>query len=271
VVAVLIFPFLPNENYGPYQVLNPHEIGLVVLLISGIGFIGYMLMKFLGSGRGILFTGIIGGLISSTAVTWVFSRKSKAEPELSTHCATAILAASAIMIIRVIVLVFLFNKEIFQALYIPLSFVAAVAVAACSYYFFRSAKNVEIATEIQRDSPLQLKSALIFGLLYSVIILLVSYSNERFGEEGILISSAISGFTDIDAITISVSRLGGKSIHLEMAQLAILIAAVSNTLAKMAIGIWAGSRALRGKMLAGFGVVILAAVLAYLFIGSGYF
>ena len=271
VMAVLIFPFLPNENYGPYHVLNPHDIGLVVLLISGIGFIGYMLMKFLGSGRGILFTGIIGGLISSTAVTWVFSRKSKAEPELSTHCATAILAASAIMIIRIIVLVFIFNKEIFGVLYLPLAFVAAVAVAACLYYFSRTRKNVVMASEIQRNSPLQLRSALLFGLLYTIIILLVSFSSERFGDEGILIASGISGITDIDAITISVSRLGGQSIPVDLAQFAILIAAVSNTLVKMGIGIWAGSGQLRLKIIAGFGVVILAAAVAYFLIAAGYF
>ncbi len=77
VMALIIFPFLPNENYGPYQVINPREIGLVIILTSGLGFLGYVLMRVLGAKKGILLTGILGGLVSSTMVTWVFSKKSK--------------------------------------------------------------------------------------------------------------------------------------------------------------------------------------------------
>ena len=109
VVTLLIFPFLPNTTYGPYDVINPREIGWVIILTSGLGFIGYVLMRIMGAGKGILLSGIIGGLVSSTAVTWVFSRKSKEHPDLSLNCAIAILAASSIMVIRVFIWIIIFN------------------------------------------------------------------------------------------------------------------------------------------------------------------
>src|SRR4030095_15864797 len=90
VIALLIFPFLPDTNYGPYQNISPREIGWVILLTSGLGFAGYVMMRVFGVGKGILLTGILGGLLSSTAVTWVFSKKSKEMPSLSPHYATAI-------------------------------------------------------------------------------------------------------------------------------------------------------------------------------------
>jgi uncharacterized membrane protein (DUF4010 family) len=262
VLAILVFPFLPDEDYGPFKVINPHDIGLVILLISGIGFTGYMLMKFLGSGRGILITGIIGGLVSSTAVTWVFSRKSKETPALSTHCATAIMSASTVMVLRVIALVFLFNHALFYSLLVPLLVVFIAAVSITVFYYLRTDKSKHPVTELKKESPLQLKSALVFGLIYTLILLMVSYSKDRFGDEGILISSAISGITDIDAITISVSRLVGKSIELHIAQYAILIAAVCNTIVKMGIGIWAGSVELRKKVILGYSIIFISALIA---------
>ena len=112
VLALLIFPFLPNQTFGPFDVFNPQELGWVIVLTSGLGFIGYLLMKFLGSDRGILLTGILGGMVSSTVVTWVFSKKSKEVPALSRSCAVAILAASTIMVIRVFVWVIIFNRTL---------------------------------------------------------------------------------------------------------------------------------------------------------------
>ncbi len=120
VIGLLILPFLPDKDYGLFNVINPREIGWVVVLTSGIGFVGYILMKFLGADRGILFTGIFGGMVSSTVVTWTFSKKSKEAPSLSSNYAMGIFAAATIMIVRVAVLVFIFNKALLEGLTIPL-------------------------------------------------------------------------------------------------------------------------------------------------------
>ena len=122
IIALLIYPFLPDENYGPYDVINPSEIGLVVILTSGVGFLGYVLMRVLGANKGVLLTGIIGGLVSSTMVTWVFSKKSKEQSTLNALYTSAILAACTIMVVRVFLWVFLFNKSLLAGLMLPLTY-----------------------------------------------------------------------------------------------------------------------------------------------------
>lgn len=266
VLVLLIFPFLPNENLGPFNVLNPREIGWVIILTSGLGFAGYILMKFLGSGKGILLTGIIGGLVSSTAITWIFTKKSKESEELSLNCAVAILAASSIMILRVLIWTFIFNKTLFNHLYIIITAVLIVALGVAFLFYFKQRKSKDIETDIKSGKPLDLQGALFFGLLYTAILLIVSYANEYLGKKGMLLSSAIGGLSDIDAITISVSKIAGVTLNLSTASNAILIATVSNTFVKMGIGVWAGSAQLRKYLFIGYGIVFATIILALVYL-----
>lgn len=265
VIALLIFPFLPNETYGPNDILNPREIGWVIILISGLGFVGYMLMKFMDAKKGILISGIVGGLISSTATTWVFSKKSKENEGHSHSCAIAILAATTISIARALIWVFIFNKSLFNQLYwvFIMIFAAAIGVTLFLYFSKKDKKSVE-DSEVKKGKPLDLKGAVIFGIIYIAITLFVSYSNELFGTSGIFLSSAIAGLSDIDAITISVSKMAGASIDLNLAAKSVLIANTSNTLVKMGIGLWAGSSTLRKYLYVGYGVIFAAAIIAFL-------
>ena len=267
VVALLIFPFLPDTNLGPYNVINPREIGWVIILTSGLGFGGYILIRFLGANRGILLSGILGGLVSSTAVTWVFAKKSKENESLSHSCSIAILAASSIMIIRVLVWTFLFNRRLFDQTYLAvlLIFLAAIGITLILYFKYQKQKGKEkIDNAIPKNKPLDLQGALAFGLIYTVILLVVSYANDQLGESGMLISSAIAGLSDIDAITISVSKLAGGNLDLSIAANAVIIATLSNTFVKMGIGIWAGSRKLRKYLFIGYGAIFIAALIALL-------
>lgn len=263
VMALLIFPFLPDETYGPYSVLNPREIGWVIILTSGLGFFGYILTKFLGARKGILLGGIVGGLVSSTAVTWIYAKKSKENENLSASCATAILAASSIMFIRVLVWTFIFNQTLFQKLIPAIGLIFLSAIGITLYIFFNAKNKTIEEAEMPLKKPLDLKGAMVFGLIYMAILLVVSYANENLGESGTLISSAIAGFSDIDAITISVSKLTGDTLDLGIGSIAILIAVISNTLVKMAIGIYAGSRELRKNLLIGYGTMFIAALIAF--------
>ncbi|MES2776051.1 MAG: MgtC/SapB family protein [Bacteroidota bacterium] len=265
VMALLVFPFLPDKTFGPFNVLNPREIGWVIILTSGLGFVGYMLMKFMDSRKGILLSGIIGGLVSSTAVTWVFAKKSKENEAHSLSCAIAILAASSIMIVRVFVWVFVFNKALFQQSYgafIPV-FLAAIGVTL--FLYFKHRGKEQPASAIRQGKPLDLQGALVFGIIYCVILLAVSYANQELGEKGMLISSAVAGLSDIDAITISVSKLAGLNLDFGLAAKAVLIATISNTFVKMGIGIWAGSRTLRKYLFVGYGVIFICAIIVLLF------
>lgn len=263
VMALLIFPFLPDQSYGPYDVLNPREIGWVIILTSGLGLAGYGLTKFLGPKKGILLGGIVGGLVSSTAVTWIYAKKSTENENLAATCATAILAASSIMFVRVLIWTFIFNQSLFIRLLPAIGLVFLSAIGITLLIYFKRQNKEQLDAAIPLKNPLDLKGSLIFGLIYTVILLAVSYANENLGESGMLISSAIAGFSDIDAITISVSKLGGVTLDLGIASLAILIATLSNTLVKMGIGLYAGSTALRKNLLLGYGAMGLATVIAF--------
>ncbi|WP_111672448.1 MgtC/SapB family protein [Algoriphagus litoralis] len=263
VIALLLFPFLPDQTYGPYDVVNPKEIGWVILLTSGLGLVGYILTKFLGANKGILLGGIVGGLVSSTAVTWIYAKKSKENEILSANCATAILAASSIMVVRVLIWTFIFNKSLFNSL-IPSIGLLILSAVGITIYIFSKGKNTAIeGAEMPLSKPLDLKGAMVFGAIYVVILVVVSYANENLGEGGILVSSGIAGFSDIDAISISISKLTGESLDLRIGATAILIAVISNTLVKMGIGIYAGSVALRKNLLIGYGTMFIAALIAF--------
>lgn len=263
VLVLLIFPFLPDRTIDPFNVFNPRELGWIIILISGIGFVGYLLMKFFGGDKGILMTGIMGGLVSSTVVTWVFSKKSKEIPELSKNCAVAILAASTIMVIRVFVWVFIFNKTLLNDLALPLTFIFLAGLGSAIYFYIKQKATVKTGTDFPLGEPLNLKGAVVFGLLYTGILLMVSYANTEFGAKGIYLTSAIAGLTDINAITISVTKLAGDTIEILSAQNAILLATLCNTIVKIGIALWAGSQKLRLYILIGYGLVFLAGILGF--------
>jgi uncharacterized membrane protein (DUF4010 family) len=268
VIALLLFPFLPDENYGPFEVINPREIGWVIVLTSGFGFAGYMLMKFLGSGRGILLTGIVGGFVSSTFITWVFSKKSKEVETLSVHCAVAILAASTVMVVRVFIWIFIFNQQLLNDLYLPLGLILIAAVGVSYFFYKKQESRSAVREEVPLGSPLNLRDALFFGIIYTAILLVVNYANSHFGTKGIFISSGIAALTDIDAITISMSKLGGSNIPALRAQNAILLATLCNTIVKMAISFWFGGPSLKRYISIGYGIIFLAGVVAFLVLNN---
>jgi len=267
-VALLILPFLPNEFYGPYEVINPKEVGWIIVLTSGIGFVGYILMKFLGTDRGILLTSILGGLVSSTLVTFMFSKKSKETPELSQNYAVGIFAASTIMVLRIFLLVFIFNKAMLVELTIPLLIILLTAFGIALYFYNKQFKKQHAVDKIVLGDPLNIKNAVFFGIFYMGILLLVSYANNVYGSKGIYVSSAISALTDIDAIAISVSKLGGVTMDLLIAQNAILLATLSNTIVKIGIAVFTGSQQLKKYVLVGYGFIFIAGIVGFLVLNA---
>ncbi|MHB1196959.1 MAG: MgtC/SapB family protein [Lutibacter sp.] len=268
VIALLILPFLPNEFYGPYEVINPREVGWIIVLTSGIGFVGYILMKFLGTDRGILLTSILGGLVSSTLVTFMFSKKSKETPELSQNYAVGIFAAATIMVLRIFLLVFIFNKAMLVELSIPLLIILLTAFGIALYFYNKQFEKQHTVDKIVLGDPLNIKNAVFFGVFYMGILLLVSYANHVYGTKGIYLSSAISALTDIDAIAISVSKLGGTTMNLLIAQNAILLATLSNTVVKIGIAVLTGSRQLKKYVLIGYGFIFIAGIAAFLLLNA---
>ncbi|MDD3721470.1 MAG: DUF4010 domain-containing protein [Lutibacter sp.] len=264
VLALLILPFLPDNYFGPYNIINSREVGWIIVLVTGIDFVGYILMKFLGTEKGILLTSILGGLVSSTLVTFTFSKKSKETPQLSQNYAVGIFAAATVMVIRILLLVFIFNKAMLVQLIIPLLILLLTAFGVALYFYKSKYGKPALIDEIALGDPLNIKNAVFFGIFYLGILLLVNYANQTYGTKGIYVSSAISALADINAISISVSKLGGTTMNILFAQNAILIAALSNTVVKIGIAIFTGSRQLKKYVLVGYGFIFIAGVIGFL-------
>ncbi|WP_166961667.1 MgtC/SapB family protein [Yeosuana marina] len=263
IIALLILPFLPNENYGPEGLLNPFEIGSIVVIVSFLNFIGYFLVKYVGSKQGILLTAILGGLISSTAVAWIYASRSKESPELSKKYAAGIIIASAIMFPRLAVLAYIFNNDIITYLTIPF-FILTLICLISALIFIKKDTDVP-RTDINLGNPLNIWNALGFGAIYVLILFAVFYANDFFGERGLYYSALIAGLADTDAITISMSKFASIDEKLALAGNVIITATISNMIVKLGIAFFKGSKRTGKLVLLAFGSVIVVGVIYILF------
>ena len=257
VIAFVILPFLPNKGYGPHEIFNPFVIWLMVVFISGISFAGYVLMKWFGE-KGIELAAILGGLVSSTAVTSSFAARSKKQTKIYRALVLGVILANAIMFIRILIEVFVLNRSLFSKMILPLSILALISLVF-SYFLWQKTKNVK--GKIDLGSPFTLGPALKFGIFFAVILALVKLADVYLSSKGVYLVSLISGFADVDAITVSLSNLAGSSITEEVARNGIIIAALTNVAVKGGIAFWFG-----GKK---FGRIILAFYALLVVIGVG--
>ncbi|MBN1250469.1 MAG: MgtC/SapB family protein [Anaerolineae bacterium] len=271
IVAVIVLPILPNQAYGPapLNVLNPHKIWLMVVFISGMSFVGYVLIKFVGTRRGIGLTGLLGGIASSTAVTMSFSQRSRgSSEELSRPFALALVVAWVVAFVRVLIVVFTLEAALAQRLLIPLGVSALMGVAYSAYLYFSQPSSDSESVEF--SNPFQLGPALRFGALYAIILLVARAAQVYFGNLGIYISSFVSGLVDIDAITLSMVDLvqqgGGEGLGLGVATRAVVIAAMANTLFKGVFAMSAGSKGLRRYVWPGLVVMLVTGIAVVLLV-----
>lgn len=265
ILAMLLFPFLPDVPYGPNGIVNPQEIGLVVVIVSSLNFIGYLLVKFSGMRKGILLTAFFGGLFSSTAVTWVFSSRSCSEESSHSNLyAAGITLASSIMFLRVALIGLIFNNAIFMQMLVPCGLMSLTGLVS-TFFLTRKNKNTKVTSPLELGNPLNILNAVGFGLLYLGISFFVFYANEYLGKQGLVISGLISGLADVDAITIAMAKLGLVQDKLDIAALVIIVAMVSNTLVKIIISFIKGTRELRRMVSLALGITMLAGILFLMF------
>jgi uncharacterized membrane protein (DUF4010 family) len=264
VITFIILPILPDKSYGPLAAFNPNSIWKMVVLISGIGFVGYLLMRVLGGEKGITLTGILGGLVSSTAVTLTFSRKSKEQPELSRTFALAVVLACTTMLPRISVEVSVVYAPLLRTLWIPVVSMFVVGLAGCAFLFFKSVKSQE---SVQVNNPLDMKTAIKFGLLYAVIKFAAKAAQTYLSTGGLYAVSFLSGLNDVDAITLSVSNLCSTNVVTPVeATIAIIIAVLTNTCVKMGLAFSLASRAAFKYMILALGASALAGTIGVCFI-----
>ena len=268
VITLVILPVLPRQSYGPppFDVLVPYKIWLMVVFISGISFLGYLLIKIVGARRGVGLTGLLGGLASSTAVTLSFAQRSRTTEGLARPFALAILLAWSVMFVRVMVEVAAINLALLRIVWIPLTAALVVSAAYCVYLYRGQASDKQDEQDTFKN-PFELGPALTFGLLYAVILLVANAAQLYLGNTGVYLSSIASGVADVDAITLSMAELSreGQGLELRTAARAIVLAAASNTLVKGGIVLSTGSAALRKVILPGL-LATLATAIGVVFI-----
>lgn len=266
VISAIVLPVLPNQGIAepPFDVLNPFNAWLMVVFISGINFFGYVLARVVGP-QGIGLTGFLGGLVSSTAVTLGFTERSKREPGLAHPFAFAIIVAWTVMFGRILVEVWVLNQELFMHI-LPMIVTMGIAAMVYAVFVYFRQRSTEKG-ELELSNPLDLWSAIRFGIVFVLVLLVSRAAQMYFGDTGILISSLVSGLADVDAISLSMaelSRSGGLS--LEVASQAIILAAAANTLAKGGVVLFGADKQLRKVILPGLVLILAAAGLTLFFV-----
>lgn len=243
VISVIVLPVLPNEGYGPWAILNPRSIWLVVVLVSGISLAAFVAVRLLGERRGLLVTGAIGSLVSSTAVTVAMADRSRENPASAPAAAAAAVVASTVMAIRVAVLAAVINVSLLPVLWPPIAAMTVVGAIA-SILLIRHKDGGRPSPTAVRN-PFRLRQAITFALIYAAILLTVRAAREYLAPAAIYAVAALSAVVDVDAVTIAFAQQGPGSDGWRTVAAAVTVAAVVNTLVKLGIA------AARGD--AGFG------------------
>jgi uncharacterized membrane protein (DUF4010 family) len=238
-IAAVVLPLLPNRDLGPWSALNPRAIGLLVVLIAGISYVGYFAMRLLGARVGILATAVLGALVSSTAVTVSFGRMARSKQGNFALLGAGISLAAGTMALRILIEVSLVNPALLPSLVPPVAVLAIVPLLAAGAIAFRTTtssatdtKAVESSTEVELKNPIELGAALAYGAVFAVLFILIRAMEAWFGDAGIYALSALSGVTDVDAVSLSLAQATQGDLPLRVGTAGILIAAMVNTVVK---------------------------------------
>lgn len=258
IITIIVLPLLPNKFYGPFNTFNPQKIWLLVVLIAGMSFVGYILFKIVGTKKGILLLAFLGGLVSSTAVTLSYTQRSKEMNELSKDFASGIILASTIMFPRVLIVIYILNVYLGNILIIPFG-VFILAGLLFSFFISKKRKSTEVK-DIKLSNPFKIISAIKFGLLFTAILFVTNLARHYLGEQGIYLTSLLGGVADVDAIVLTIADLSIKSLPITIAASAVVIACVTNSIIKLSIVLFGGSTEIKKYSLYGFGIIIFLQV-----------
>lgn len=261
VLTFIVLPILPDQNYGPYDALNPHQVWLMVVLISGISLAGYTALHVVGTRYGAPLLGFLGGLVSSTATTLLYAKNSKSNPAMSQLAASIIVIASMVVLLRLLVLSAVVAYGAVPGLMPVLAggFLFGLVVALYNWRRMDRPTNLNIP---ETSNPAELRTALGFGLLYVIVLLGAAWMQDFAGSRGLYMVALVSGLTDVDAITLSSLRLfnlGQLSQH--QAATSIALAFVANLAFKFGMVIFIGGKNLARYVATGFVAMACGALL----------
>ncbi|EAZ94173.1 MgtC/SapB family protein [Crocosphaera chwakensis] len=242
-IASVFFPLLPNENLGPWQAINPRSIGLLVLLISGISYLGYFSIRILGNKVGLLLTGFFGGIASSTALTLAFSRMAKTRQDITILLAAGIALANGMMAPRLLIEIMVVNGSLAQQLIIPLIVLAIIPLVCAGLLVWRLSPP-KSTTPVKLSNPVELGAALQYAALLAILSILVRAAQNWFGDSGVYLLSAISGLVDVDAVGISLAKAANDTMASQVAMIGTLLAITMNTIVKVGMTAIIGGKVL---------------------------
>ena len=262
-IALVVLPILPNRAYGPYQVLNPFKTWLMVVLICGISLGGYMAFKLLGAKAGTVLGGVLGGLISSTATAVSYARRSRQAPACSPVAALVVMIASTIVFARVAFEVAVVAPGMLGSVLPQLGVLMGImALVSLVLYLWRSGDPGEIPAG---EDPSDLKAAIVFGLLYAVVLFAVAAARQHFGNRGLYVVAALSGLTDMDAITLSTAQMiNAGRLEVDTGWRMIVLGGLSNLVFKGLAIAALGHRRLLGRIAIAFGITVVGGIILLL-------
>lgn len=267
IIAGIVLPIVPDEPVVEFLSLTPYRVWLAVVVISSISYLSYLLKKFVFRTTGVLFSGILGGLYSSTATTFILARKSKLHPELKNQYAAGILMATSMMYLRILILIFIFNSALFlKCWWIFITLFAFSLLTALFILYYKKEGSIHAEITGQKDkNPLEFRVALIFMVLYVAFTFITHFTLTNYGQMGLNILSFVVGVTDIDPFLLNLFQ-GKFEVGLNVVLGATLQAIISNNLLKLIYGMAIGSKPIRRALLTGFLAITAVNVLLLFFI-----
>ena len=255
-ISCIILPVLPNQTYGWYEVLNPREIWWMVVLVVGISLGGYVVWKFFGQQAGIVLGGILGGTISSTATAVSFAKRSRLAPASVRAAAAVIMISTTVSFIRVVIEMVVVGQDFLLKSILPMSVLVSVALVLCVVGWSGTRKETEAMPE--QANPTEMKSALVFGSLYAIILFAVAATKVHFERSGLFVVAVLSGLTDMDAITLSTSRMvSAGRLTADTGWKVIVSAAMANLVFKAGLIAMLGHRKLFVRIAILFGILVI--------------
>ena len=252
IASFIVLPLLPREPVDPWGALRPHQLWLLVVLIASISLVGYVAVRWLGTGRGTAVTGLFGGLVSSTAVTLTFARRSRDEGAGSAGAdvlATGLLLAWSVMFVRVVALVAVLHPPLVAPLVVPFAAMGTASLGAAAFCYWRSGGHDAATTiDVPLRNPFSLRSAMKFALLFAVVLLAVEIARSSFSSQSMYAIAGLAGLTDVDAITLSMATFARDGGDPQTAVGAITLASIANTIVKAGMSVALGSAAFRNRI-----------------------
>jgi uncharacterized membrane protein (DUF4010 family) len=233
IVIGIVLPLVPNEPVTSLTDITPYEVWLAVVAVSTLSYASYLVQRYLAPHRGIMISAALGGLYSSTATTVVLSRRARAAG-VTPRIQAAIVLATSIMFLRIIVVVTVFSPSLALKLLVPAALLClgGLVLAAVLLWLGNDTENGKAAIPTTPTNPLELTTAIVFATLFIVLSIAVDWAKVHFGESGLFGLATLAGFTDVDPFVLSLAQGASRALSLDTAAAAILIAASANNFLK---------------------------------------